>query len=119
MKRRWYRIGLLALTVLLTAFLTGCSGTSGRGRVYWLNFKTEMDGTLQQLAKRYTGETGTDVKVITAASGTYVQTLIAEMDKSVPPTLYVICNPSDVDIWGKYAADLTDTAIAGELNTDA
>ena len=100
MKKRWCRIGLLVLAILLTACLTGCGGTSGKGRVYWLNFKTEMDGTLQQLAKRYTTETGVDVKVITAASGTYVQTLIAEMDKSAPPTLYVMCNPSDVEVWG-------------------
>ena len=41
-------------------------------QVYWLNFKSEMDGTLQRLARRYTEETGVDVKVITAASGTYV-----------------------------------------------
>ena len=119
MKIRRYRICLLALLILMTACLTGCGGTSGKGRVYWLNFKTEIDGTLQKLAKRYTAETGVDVKVITAASGTYVQTLIAEMDKSAPPTLYVISSPSDVEVWGKYAADLTDTAIAGELNTDA
>ena len=70
-------------------------------QVYWLNFKSEMDGTLQRLAARYTEETGVDVKVITAASGTYVQTLIAEMDKSAPPTMYVICNAPDVEIWQK------------------
>ena len=113
------RAGLLLAAILLAACLTGCAGRSGRGRVYWLNFKSEMDGTLQELAKRYTEETGVDVKVITAASGTYVQTLIAEMDKSAPPTMYVICNPSDVEIWQKYAADLRGTAIERELNTDA
>ncbi len=114
---RW--LCLLLITALAAICLSGCAGRSARGRVYWLNFKSEIDGTLQDLAKRYTRETGVDVKVITAASGTYVQTLIAEMDKSAPPTMYVICNPPDVEIWQKYAADLQDTAIARELNTDA
>ena len=118
-KRRLCRICLPVMIILLAACLSGCGGPGAKGRVYWLNFKSEMDGTLQRLAARYTEETGVDVKVITAASGTYVQTLIAEMDKSAPPTMYVICNAPDVEIWQKYAADLKDTAIARELNTDA
>lgn len=113
------RVCLLLLALLLLAGLSGCAGQSGKGRVYWLNYKTEMDGTLQKLAKRYTEETGVDVRVITAASGTYPQTLIAEMDKSAPPTLYVINHTSDVEVWQKYAIDLKDTAIARELTTDA
>ena len=117
MKRRFLRI-FLALA-LLAALLSGCAKPGGKGRVYWLNFKTELDGTLQQLARRYTEETGVEVKVITAASGTYSQTLIAEMDKSAPPTLFVISYPTEVPFWGKYALDLRDTAIARELNTDA
>lgn len=89
------------------------------GSVYWLNFKPELDATAQDLAKAYTEKTGVNVKVVTAASGTYSQQLTAEMDKSNPPTLFVIGNQAGVKDWKDYALDLTGTDIANELNTDA
>ena len=95
------------------------TGGGETGRVYWLNFKPELDETAQQLAKTYTDKTGVPVQVITAASGTYQQTLTAEMDKSAPPTLFNIGNSAGVADWGEYAMDLTGTAIANELSTDA
>jgi raffinose/stachyose/melibiose transport system substrate-binding protein len=67
----------------------------------------------------YTAETGVPVKVLTAASGTYNQTLLAEMDKSEAPTMFVIGNQNAVKEWKDYALDLKDSAIAKELNTDA
>ena len=102
---------------------SGSSASSGSsaasGSVYWLNFKPELDETAQKLAEMYTEKTGVPVKVVTAASGTYQQTLTAEIDKSNPPTLFVIGNSAGVKDWGEYAMDLTGTAIANELNTDA
>ena len=95
------------------------ASTQAAGKVYWLNFKPEIDETLQELAGTYTDQTGVPVKVVTAASGTYSQTLIAEMDKSEAPTLFVIGNSAGVKEWGDYALDLKGTAIEGELNTDA
>lgn len=95
------------------------TGGGETGRVYWLNFKPELDETAQALAKTYTDKTGVPVQVITAAAGTYKQTLTAEMDKNAPPTLFVIGNSEGVQEWGDYAMDLTGTAIANELNTDA
>ena len=92
---------------------------AGGGSVYWLNFKPESDEVLQGIAKDYTAKTGVEVKVVTAASGTYSQTLLSEMDKSAPPTLFVIGNQAGVKDWKDYALDLKDTAIANELNTDA
>ncbi len=89
------------------------------GSVYWLNFKPELDATAQDLAKAYTEKTGVNVKVVTAAAGTYSQQLTAEMDKSNPPTLFVIGNQAGVKDWKDYALDLTGTDIANELNTDA
>ena len=94
-------------------------GDATKGSVYWLNFKPESDKTLQEVAKMYTKETGVNVKVVTAASGTYEQTLSSEMDKSDAPTLFVIGNSAGVKQWGPYALDLKDTDIAKELNTDA
>ena len=49
----------------------------GGGKVYYLNFKPEQDEAWQNLAKAYTEETGTDVTVVTAASGQY-ETLFSQ-----------------------------------------
>ena len=89
------------------------------GSVYWLNFKPESDEVLQKVAELYTSKTGVPVKVVTAASGTYSQTLTSEMDKSSAPTLFVVGTQAGVKDWADYALDLTGTPIAQELNTDA
>ena len=89
------------------------------GYVYWLNFKPESDEVLQKVAAMYTEKTGVPVTVVTAASGTYEETLTAEMDKSQAPTLFVVGNQNAVNTWGEDCYDLTGTPIANELNTDA
>lgn len=113
-------------TAMVAGMMTGCGGSKGEsgdaaaeGSVYWLNFKPEADEALQELAATYTEETGVDVKVVTAASGTYESTLTAEMDKSNAPTLFVIGNQAAVKTWSDYALDLKDTDIYNELTTDA
>ena len=99
---------------------TGTTGSSDEaGHVYFLNFKPELDETLQELATKYTEQTGVEVKVVTAASGSYNETLTAEMDKSAAPTLFVIGNQAGVKEWGDYALDLKGTPIEQELSTDA
>ena len=116
----------LALVMSL-CLLTGCGssgdqaaeGSAEGGSVYWLNFKPESDEVLQEIAATYTEQTGVEVKVVTAASGTYSQTLISEMDKSEPPTMFVVGNQASVKDWQDYALDLKGTAIESELNTDA
>ena len=94
------------------------AASSADGSVYWLNFKPESDEVLQQIASMYTEETGVPVTVLTAASGTYNETLQAEMDKTAAPTMFVVGNKAAVDQWSSYCLDLSDTAIAKELNTD-
>ena len=111
-------LSLLLIAILCVGLFAGCSGGE-KGRVYWLNFKPESDEVLQEVAKMYTEETGVEVKVLTAASGTYNQTLLAEMDKAEAPTLFVIGNQNAVKEWKDYALNLKDSAIAKELNTDA
>ena len=114
---------LLALVMVLG--LAACSGgssgeqASDAGSVYYLNFKPEADAALQELAALYTETTGAPVKVVTAASGTYSDTLTAEMAKTEAPTIFNIGNMSGLKDWDEYALDLTDTAVAGELTTDA
>ena len=92
--------------------------TAAEGRVYYLNFKPEADATMQELAALYTETTGVPVKVVTAASGTYSDTLTAEMAKTEAPTIFNIGNLSGLNDWDKYALNLADTAVAGELTTD-
>ena len=89
------------------------------GSVYWLNFKPESDEALQNIAKLYTEKTGVPVKVVTAASGTYNDTLTSEMDKDEAPTMFVVGNSAAVNTWGEFCYDLTGTDVFNELNTDA
>lgn len=110
---------LLALIMVFAMVACGDKEVSEDAQVYWLNFKPEFDQTAQDLAKAYTEETGVLVKVVTAASGTYQETLTAEMDKENAPTLFVVGNDAAVETWKDYCYDLTDTKIAAELNTDA
>ena len=94
------------------------TAAAASGKVYYLNFKPEFDEALTKLAADYTAKTGVEVKVVTAASGTYSDTLTAEMAKSEAPTIYNIGNKSGLNDWDDYALDLTGTAVAGELTTD-
>ena len=88
------------------------------GRVYYLNFKPEFDAALQELAATYTAETGVEVKVVTAASGTYSDTLTAEMAKDEAPTVFNMGNLAGLADWDEYAIDLTGTALEAELTTN-
>lgn len=89
-----------------------------KGSVYYLNFKPEADEGWQALAKEYTELTGVPVQVVTAASGTYEETLTAEMDKSSMPTLFQCGNEASLATWGDYCLDLKDTDVYKEMNTD-
>lgn len=97
---------------------TAAAESTEGGRVYYLNFKPEADAAWQELAAQYTAETGVPVKVVTAASGTYSDTLTAEMAKDEAPTVYNVGNLQGLKDWDEYCLDLTDTALAGELSTN-
>ena len=73
--------------------------TDAAGKVYYLNFKPEQDEAWQNLAKKYTEETGVPVTVVTAASGQYETTLMSEMAKSDAPTLFQSrpCRPGQLE----------------------
>ena len=94
------------------------STASAGGSVYYLNFKPEQDEAWQNLAKAYTAETGVEVTVVTAASGTYEETLMAEMGKSEAPTLFQVNGPVGLANWKDYCYDLSGSAIYGELTAE-
>lgn len=88
------------------------------GSVYYLNFKPEQDGAWQDLAAAYTEETGVDVTVITAADGTYEQTLKSEMAKEEAPTLFQVNGPVGLANWNSYCLDLSDSELYSHLTSD-
>ena len=88
------------------------------GKVYYLNFKPEQDEQWQALAESYTAQTGVPVTVVTAASGQYETTLMAEMGKSDAPTLFQVNGPVGLANWKDYCYDLTGSQIVGELTNE-
>lgn len=119
MRKKLIVVGMcLALGASLVAGCSSSKKTSDKGSVYWLNFKPEADQALQDIAKVYKKEKGVDVKVVTAASGTYDQTLTSEMDKSGAPTLFVVGNQASVKTWSEYCVDLKGTEVYKDLTTD-
>lgn len=112
------RFVAIFLCTIMTLSLVGC-GNSGKqsqqGSVYYLNFKPEVASVWEELAKKYTDETGVQMKVVTAASGNYESTLKSEIAKSNPPTLFQINGPIGYQSWKDYCADLKDTKFYQEL----
>ena len=109
----------LALALCMVLSLASFASADAAGKVYYLNFKPEADQAWQDLAKTYTAQTGVEVKVVTAASGTYQQTLTSEMDKKdAAPTLFQIGNAEGVVTWGEYALPLDGTELMNEMTTE-
>lgn len=104
-----------ALTSLAACSSGSNTAADDKGSVYYLSFKPEQDAIWQEVAKAYTAETGVEVKVVTAASGTYEQTLKSEIAKSDAPTLFQINGPIGLKNWKDYTADLTNTDFAKAL----
>ena len=134
MKKRIFALALAC--AMSVSLLAGCGGNKdtgktststpatstqqpeAKGSVYYLNFKPESDTAWQDLAKKYTAETGVEVKVVTAASGQYNDTLMVEMDKEGAPTMFQMGNAGAVKTWGEFALDLSDSEVYGEMTTD-
>ena len=106
---------LLLACLMIAGMFAGCAKEDEVGSVYYLNFKPEFDTALQELAAKYTEKTGVQVKVVTAASGTYSDTLTANIEDV---TIFNIGNAAGLADWDEYALDLTDSAIAKELTTN-
>ena len=112
---------MVAIAAMSVGTLGACGSNSssddGKGKVYYLNFKPESNDEWQKLAKDYTKETGVEVKVQTAASGTYEQTLKSEIAKSEAPTLFQVNGPVGYQNWKSYTDDMTDTSRTSSSST--
>ena len=84
--------------------------------IYFLNFKPEIASVYDKIAKEYKEKTGVTVKVVTAASNSYEQTLTSEIAKSEAPTIFQINGPVGYKSWADYCADLKDTALYSFLS---
>ena len=71
-----------------------------------VNFKPETDQAWQDLAEKYTDETGVQITVVTAADGQYKTTLKSELAKKEAPTIFNIGSTSDCAEYDKYIYDL-------------
>ena len=89
------------------------------GSVYYLNFKPEQDEAWQKLAEEYTAATGVPVTVLTAASGTYEETLMAEMGKQEAPTMFQVNGPVGLANWIDYCYDMSGSELYSHLTSDA
>jgi raffinose/stachyose/melibiose transport system substrate-binding protein len=92
------------------------SAPTGGGEVYYLNFKPEVAEIYQTISDAYKQETGVTLKVVTAAAGTYEQTLKSEIAKSDAPVLFQINGPRGYANWADYCADLKDTELYQHLS---
>lgn len=117
--KKYLTIALSA--VMATVALTGCSSSGDgskddeKGSVYYLSFKPEQEEQWKKIAEDYEKETGVKVKVVTAASGTYEQTLKSEIAKEDAPTLFQINGPVGYQSWKDYCLDLKDTELYKHL----
>lgn len=127
----------LILAFAITVLMTACTGEatssvvsentgsaaarpngSAAGSVYYLNFKPEQADDWVALAKKYTENTGVQVTVVTAASGTYESTLKSEIAKTEAPTLFQVNGPVGLATWKDYCYDLSDSEIYKQLTSD-
>lgn len=109
---------IVALALMACLCLTLACAASAEGSVYYLNFKPEQDPQWQELAALYTEQTGVPVTVVTAASGNYETTLMSEIEKSEPPTLFQVNGPVGLKNWKDYCLDLSDSEVYKHLTSD-
>ena len=97
---------------------SGSSSSGGTGKVYYLNFKPEQADQWVELAQTYTDETGVQVDVQTAASGTYESQLKSEMAKDEAPTLFQVNGPVGLATWKDYCYDLAGSDVYKDVQSD-
>ena len=105
----------IILFVLLLLLGVACTSCGKREGVYFFNFKPEIAEKYEEIAKIYEEETGVPVRVVTAASGTYEQTLKSEIAKKDAPAIFQINGPVGYAAWRDYCLDLSDSELYKHL----
>src|SRR3990172_2645353 len=125
MAKRFYT---LVSIILVAAFALAACGAppveeteappaaSAGGEIYYLNFKREVAELYEKSGEAYKTETGVTLKVVTAAAGTYEQTLKSEIAKADAPVLFQINGPIGYASWKDYTADLSGTELYQHLS---
>lgn len=103
--RKWVSVLLVLVLVL------GMTAAAGAEEIYYLNFKPEIAEVYASIAQAYEEATGVAVKVETAASGTYEQTLRSEVAKADAPVIFQINGPVGLQNWKDYCLDLSGTEL--------
>ena len=109
----------LVLALALALSLAAVASAEETGSIYYLNFKPEVAEKWEALAAAYTAETGVEMTVVTAASGTYEDTLKSEIAKTEAPTLFQVNGPVGLNTWKDYCYDMSGSDFYGELTSDA
>ena len=101
-------IVLALLMVMGTVFAAGGKDAT---EIYFLNFKPEVAEIYEnEVIPAFEAENpGYKLKVVTAASGTYEQTLNSEVAKSNPPVIFQVNGPVGLNNQKALAADLSST----------
>lgn len=110
-------LAVVLILVLVFSF-AGCGGGGQQEgvEVYFLNFKPEVESVYASIAEDYAAETGNTLKVVTAASGTYEQTLKSEIAKSDAPVIFQLNGPVGYQSWKDYCMDLSGTEFYNMLS---
>ena len=112
------KFAALLLALMLALTMMSFASADEAGKVFYLNFKPEADQAWQDLAAKYTELTGVEVKVQTAASGTYDSTLTSAMDKKdAAPTLFQVGNQTALNTWDYTLLDLGGSDLVNEMTS--
>lgn len=104
-------VALILCMAMVIGVMTACGSKDEAGKIYYLNFKPEVAEIWEEIAAKYTEETGVQMTVVTAAGGTYEATLKSEVAKTDAPTIFQINGPVGYSNWKDYCADLSDTKL--------
>lgn len=111
----------IALTLALaliagTAVLFASCSSKNQKSIYYLNFKPEVAEVYERIAADYKAETGVELRVVTAASNSYEQTLKSEIAKSEAPVIFQINGPNGYATWKDYCLDLSGSELYKHLS---
>lgn len=117
-------LGMMLSMAMVATLFSGCGGKDSskgddsKGKVYYLNFKPEQADDWKKLAEEYSKEKNVEVKVVTASSNTYEQTLKSEMAKSEAPTMFQVNGPVGLATWKDYCYDMKDSELYKQVKSD-